>query len=117
MTSITLSIRTVGCLHRSVVVFFRHGEHKGAGDDVLLSALADAIGVYYNATGAVECFSPASGANNASSVDAENWNWQVGGKGELCPPSALRFMDSTMQAYMVGTICRVRRQGSVGMGG
>eukprot|EP00903_Cladosiphon_okamuranus_P013794 g12837.t1 len=48
-----------------------------AGDDVLLSALADAIGVYYNATGDVECFSPAAGANNASSVDADNWNWQA----------------------------------------
>ena len=44
---------------------------------MLLSALADAIGVYYNATGELECFSPAAGANNASSVDANNWNWQV----------------------------------------
>lgn len=44
---------------------------------MLLSALADAIGVYYNATGELECFSPAAGANNASSVDADNWNWQV----------------------------------------
>ncbi|CAN0395650.1 unnamed protein product, partial [Scytosiphon promiscuus] len=45
-------------------------------DDVLLGALADAIGVYYNATGGVECFSPAAGANNESSVDGDNWNWQ-----------------------------------------
>eukprot|EP00752_Nemacystus_decipiens_P003737 g3443.t1 len=50
---------------------------QDAGDDVLLSALADAIGVYYNATGDVECFSPAAGANNASSVDGDNWNWQA----------------------------------------
>ncbi|CAM9219135.1 unnamed protein product [Ectocarpus sp. 6 AP-2014] len=46
-------------------------------DDVLLGALADAIGVYYNATGEVGCFTPAAGANNASSVDADNWNWQA----------------------------------------
>ncbi|CAM9184790.1 unnamed protein product [Scytosiphon promiscuus] len=46
-------------------------------DDVLLGALADAIGVYYNATGEVECFSPAAGANNESSVDGDNWNWQA----------------------------------------
>ncbi|CAM9700055.1 unnamed protein product [Pylaiella littoralis] len=48
-----------------------------ADDDALLGALADAIGVYYNATGELGCFSPAAGANNASSVDAENWNWQA----------------------------------------
>ncbi|CAN0346617.1 unnamed protein product, partial [Ectocarpus sp. 8 AP-2014] len=46
-------------------------------DDMLLGALADAIGVYYNATGEVGCFTPAAGANNASSVDADNWNWQA----------------------------------------
>ncbi|CAB1112158.1 unnamed protein product [Ectocarpus sp. CCAP 1310/34] len=46
-------------------------------DDVLLGALADAIGVYYNATGEVGCFTPAAGANNASSVDTDNWNWQA----------------------------------------
>ncbi|CAM9981996.1 unnamed protein product, partial [Hapterophycus canaliculatus] len=45
-------------------------------DDVLLGALADAIGVYYNATGEAECFSPAAGANNESTVDGDNWNWQ-----------------------------------------
>lgn len=69
-------------------------DHKDADDDVLLSALADAIGVYYNATGDVECFSPAAGANNASSVDGDNWNWQVGVNSKndarpLRPPSWL----------------------------
>lgn len=62
-------------------------DHKDADDDVLLSALADAIGVYYNATGEVDCFSPAAGANNASSVDADNWNWQVGVKSDDDPAS------------------------------
>ena len=44
---------------------------------MLLKALADAIGIYYNATGDLECFSPDAGANNASAIDAQNWNWQV----------------------------------------
>lgn len=65
-------LRLPGCL----VIFGRH-EHKNGGADALLSSLADAIGVYYNATGDLECFSPEAGANNASSVDANNWNWQV----------------------------------------
>lgn len=59
--------------------FFRGEKTLKAEDDgVLLGALADAIGVYYNATGDVECFCPAAGANNESSVDGDNWNWQVG---------------------------------------
>lgn len=45
---------------------------------MLLNALANAIGVYYNATGKLDCFNPAHGVNNASSVDGANWNWQVG---------------------------------------
>lgn len=53
-------------------------DRKTEDAEVLLSALADSIGVYYNATGDLRCFSPAAGANNASSVDADNWNWQVG---------------------------------------
>lgn len=50
---------------------------KTAAEEVLLSALADAIGVYYNATGDLACFSPKAGANNESAVDLDNWNWQV----------------------------------------
>lgn len=59
---------------------FRLNNRKTGDVEVLLSALADSIGVYYNATGDLECFSPAAGANNASSIDANNWNWQVSNK-------------------------------------
>lgn len=51
--------------------------HKMSGEEALVSALADAIGVFYNATGDLECFSPAAGANNETTVDGNNWNWQV----------------------------------------
>lgn len=68
---LTFPVFIVRCL-------FRVHDRKTEGAEVLLNALADSIGVYYNATGDLECFSPAAGANNASSIDADNWNWQVG---------------------------------------
>lgn len=67
-----------------------------------MNALAEAIGVYYNATGDVECFSPAAGANNESSVDADNWNWQVIHAfycGEASTPAQIHKLEFIVASY------------------
>lgn len=71
-------------------------------EEELLSALADAIGVYYNATGTVDCFSPAAGANNESAIDAANWNWQVSNM--FVNPVVLRLDCSSRPLFVVALL-------------
>ena len=46
------------------------------GGDALLSALADAVGVYYNYSKTQECFDTQHGSNDDSDEDGELWDYQ-----------------------------------------
>jgi hypothetical protein len=46
-------------------------------NETLLEGLREAVGVWYNYTGADrECFDPAAGPNNETKLVAHNWDYQ-----------------------------------------
>ena len=46
---------------------------EGLEGEALLGAMADAVGVFYNFTGGLECFDPGASANNETQADADFW--------------------------------------------
>ena len=49
---------------------------QGMQGEALLAAMADAVGVFYNATGALKCFDYGGSAGNATEEDATFWDFQ-----------------------------------------
>jgi len=59
-----------------VRVACEHLSAQGLEGEELLASLASAIGVFYNFTGALECFDPGAGAGEATKEDADFWGFQ-----------------------------------------
>ena len=53
-----------------------HGHDDDDDDAGLLSALADAVGVFYNHSGDAACFDIRAGVNEDSRRDGDGWDWQ-----------------------------------------
>ena len=59
-----------------VRVACEHLKDPNLKGEELLSKMADAVGLFYNATGKLKCFDFGASAGNATEEDASFWDWQ-----------------------------------------